>query len=89
MNGKATLLAAATANLRDLEPKTSPNVTTYKGQALIVVRSGKKAKTSPNVTTYKGQALIIVRSGKKAGKATITATSTQFKGIGRQNITIK
>lgn len=66
VNGKATLLAAATANLRDLEPKTSPNVTTYKGQALIVVRSGKKA-----------------------GKATVTATSTQFKGIGRQNITIK
>ena len=66
VNGKATLLAAATANLRDIEPKTSPNVTTYKGQALIVVRSGKKA-----------------------GKATITATSTQFKGIGCQNITIK
>ena len=66
VNGKATLLAAATANLRDLEPKTSPNVTTYKGQALIVVRSGKKA-----------------------GKAIITATSTQFKGIGRQDITIK
>lgn len=66
VNGKATLLAAATANLRDLEPKTSPNVTTYKGQALI-----------------------IVRSGKKAGKATVTATSPQFKGIGRQNITIK
>ena len=66
VNGKATLLAAATANLRDLEPKTSPNVTTYKGQALIVVRSGKKA-----------------------GKATITATSPQFKGIGRQDITIK
>ena len=66
VNGKATLLAAATANLRDLEPKTSPNVTTYKGQALI-----------------------IVRSGKKAGKATVTASSSQFKGIGRQNITIK
>ena len=66
VNGKATLLAAATANLRDLEPKTSPNVTTYKGLALI-----------------------IVRSGKKAGKATVTATSPQFKGIGRQNITIK
>ena len=66
VNGKATLLAAATANLKDLEPKTAPNVTTYKGQALIVVRSGKKA-----------------------GKATITATSSQFKGIGRQDITIK
>lgn len=66
VNGKATLLAAATANLKDIEPKTSPNVTTYKGQALI-----------------------IVRSGKKAGKATVTATSSQFKGIGRQNITIK
>ncbi|NLV52754.1 MAG: glycoside hydrolase family 2 protein [Bacteroidales bacterium] len=43
VEGKATLLSAATANLRDLEPKTSPKVTTYKGRALIVVRSGKKA----------------------------------------------
>jgi len=42
VTGKATLLAAATADLRDLEPKTSPCVTTFKGQALIVVRSGNK-----------------------------------------------
>jgi beta-galactosidase len=43
VNGQGTLLAAATANLKDLEPKTSPRVTTYKGRATIVVRSGKKA----------------------------------------------
>lgn len=41
--GQGSLLAAATANLKDIEPKTSPRVTTYKGQAIIVVRSAKKA----------------------------------------------
>ena len=43
VNGQGSLLAVATANLKDLEPKTSPRVTTYKGRATIVVRSGKKA----------------------------------------------
>lgn len=43
VKGQATLLAAATANLRDLEPKTSPTLTTWKGQALIVVRSTRKS----------------------------------------------
>ena len=43
VKGRATLLAAASANLKDLEPKTSPKVTTYKGKAIIVVRSGRKA----------------------------------------------
>lgn len=52
VTGQATLLAAATANLKDLEPKTSSKVTTYKGQALIVVRSGKKS----------GKATIVVQS---------------------------
>ncbi len=44
VKGRATLLAAASANLKDLEPKTSPKVTTYKGKAIIVVRSGRKAR---------------------------------------------
>ena len=43
VKGRATLLAAASANLKDLEPKTTPKVTTYKGKAIIVVRSGRKA----------------------------------------------
>ena len=41
--GKASLLAAASANLKDIEPKTSANVTTYKGRAIIVVKSGMNA----------------------------------------------
>ena len=50
------------ANLKDIEPKTSPNVTTYKGQALIVVRSGRKA----------GKANISVRSSAIDGIGTMT-----------------
>lgn len=43
VNGQASLLAAATADLKDLETKTSSQVTTYKGRAIIVVRSGNKS----------------------------------------------
>lgn len=42
VKGQGTMLAAATANLRDIEPKTTSKVTTWNGQALIIVRSGKK-----------------------------------------------
>ncbi|MCI5507157.1 MAG: DUF4982 domain-containing protein, partial [Prevotella sp.] len=55
VKGRATLLAAASANLKDLEPKTSPKVTTYKGKAIIVVRSGRKAgKAIISATMPKG-----------------------------------
>ena len=55
VKGRATLLAAASANLKDLEPKTSPKVTTYKGKAIIVVRSGRKAgKAVISATMPKG-----------------------------------
>lgn len=50
VKGHGTLLAAASANLKDLEPKTSPNVTTYKGQAIIVVRSGKSKAQKVNIS---------------------------------------
>ena len=46
VSGTATLLAAATANLKDLEPKTSARVKTWKGRALIVVRAGQKRGTA-------------------------------------------
>lgn len=39
ISGKGTLLAAASASFSDLEPKTSPRVTTYKGRALAVIRA--------------------------------------------------
>ena len=42
VEGKGRLLAAASADLKDKEPKTSPVVTTWKGRAVVVVRSMKK-----------------------------------------------
>jgi beta-galactosidase len=42
VRGAATLLAFATADLKDRELYTSPRVTTFQGRALLVVRSAKK-----------------------------------------------
>ena len=42
VEGQGRLMAAASADLKDKEPKTSPKVTTWKGRAVIVVRSTKK-----------------------------------------------
>ena len=41
VQGQGRLMAFATADLQDREPKTSSHVTTWKGRALLVVRSGK------------------------------------------------
>ena len=41
VQGQGRLMAFATADLKDREPKTSSHVTTWKGRALLVVRSGK------------------------------------------------
>ena len=52
VSGPARLLAAASADLKDLEPYTSSRVTTWKGRALIVVRSGdRKGKVEVNVSS--------------------------------------
>ena len=64
VKGRATLLAAASANLKDLEPKTSPKVTTYKGKAIIVVRSGRKA----------GKAVISATMSKENGSKSTSLT---------------
>ena len=45
VSGQGTLLAAASADLKDVEPTVSPRVTTWKGRAMIVVRSSQKAGT--------------------------------------------
>ena len=42
VKGQGQLMAFASADLKDREPKTSPRVTTWKGRALLVVRSTKK-----------------------------------------------
>ena len=42
VDGQGRLMAAASADLKDKEPKTSPHLTTWKGRGVIVVRSIKK-----------------------------------------------
>ena len=42
VKGAGTLLAFASADLKDTEPYTSPHVKTWKGRALLVVRSAQK-----------------------------------------------
>ena len=43
INGRGKLMAAASADLKDREPKTSSHVTTWKGRAIIVVRSMQRS----------------------------------------------
>ena len=49
VKGAGKLLAFASADLKDTEPYTSPHVKTWKGRALLVVRSTQK-KGAVNVT---------------------------------------
>lgn len=49
VKGAGTLLAFASADLKDTEPYTSPRVKTWKGRALLVIRSTQK-KGSVNVS---------------------------------------
>ena len=52
VKGQGCLLSFASADLKDREPYTSSRVTTWKGRALLVVRSAQK----------KGKALISIKS---------------------------
>jgi beta-galactosidase len=52
VQGQGRLMAFATADFQDREPKTSPRVTTWKGRALLVVRS----------TNKKGKAKVAIKS---------------------------
>ncbi|MBP5338120.1 MAG: DUF4982 domain-containing protein [Prevotella sp.] len=61
ISGKARLMAAASADLKDTEPYTSPRVKTWKGRAIVAVRSTQKA----------GQAKVIVKSPLPAANITI------------------
>ena len=50
VNGQGSLLSFASADLKDHEPYTSSRVTTWKGRALLVVRSkGKKGRTQISI----------------------------------------
>lgn len=51
VTGATTLKSAASASFKDLEPLASPQVTTYKGRAIIVVRSKAKGGNSTITVT--------------------------------------
>ena len=61
MKGQGSLLSFASADLKDREPYTSPRVTTWKGRALLVVRSTQK----------KGSAQISIKSSLPTASLTI------------------
>ena len=52
VKGQGSMLAFASADLQDREPYTSSKVTTWKGRALLVVRSTEK----------KGKAQVFIKS---------------------------
>ena len=50
VKGQGQLVAFASSNLKDREPKTSAHTTTWKGRAMLAVRSGKtKGKVQVNI----------------------------------------
>lgn len=61
VKGQGSLLSFASADLKDREPYTSPRVTTWKGRALLVVRS----------TLKKGNAQISIKSNLPTSTITI------------------
>ena len=63
VKGQGTLLSFASADLKDREPYTSPCVTTWKGRALLVVRSSqKKGKAQVSIKSSLPTASIFIQS---------------------------
>ena len=63
VKGQGTLLSFASADLKDCEPYTSPRVTTWKGRALLVVRSSqKKGKAQVSIKSSLPTASIFIQS---------------------------
>jgi beta-galactosidase len=61
--GQGTLLAFASADLKDREIYTSPRVTTWKGRALLVVRSTKKkGKTQVSIKSSLPTSTLTIQS---------------------------
>jgi beta-galactosidase len=65
VKGQGTLLSFASADLKDREPYTSPRVTTWKGRALLVVRSSQK----------KGKAQVCIKSSLPTASIFIQSTT--------------
>ena len=68
VKGQGRLLSFASADLKDREPYTSPRVTTWKGRALLVVRS----------TGKKGKAMVTVHSTNSAQDKSLKTARTQL-----------
>ena len=65
VKGQARLMAFASADLQDREPKTSYCVTTWKGRALLVVRSNmKNGKTTVSVKSSLPTAMLNIQTRK-------------------------
>ena len=65
VKGQARLMAFASADLQDREPKTSSCVTTWKGRALLVVRSSmNKGKTTVSIKSSLPTAILNIQSRK-------------------------
>ena len=63
VKGQGTLLSFASADLKDREPYTSSRVTTWKGRALLVVRSTKKkGMAQVSIKSYLPTATISIKS---------------------------
>lgn len=63
VKGQGQLMAFASADLKDREPKTSSRVTTWKGRALLVVRSSKtKGKAQINIKSSLSTATLTIIS---------------------------
>ena len=69
VKGQGQLLAFASADLKDREPYTSPRVTTWKGRALLVVRSCLK----------KGRAQVSIKSSLPTTSLTIQSISSRYE----------
>ena len=62
VKGQGQLMAFASADMKDCEPYTSPKVTTWKGRAMLVVRSGKaKGKTQVTIKSSLTAASLTLR----------------------------
>ena len=62
VKGQGQLMAFASADMKDREPYTSPKVTTWKGRAMLVVRSGKaKGKTQVTIKSSLTAASLTLR----------------------------
>ena len=70
VKGQGSLLSFASADLKDREPYTSPRVTTWKGRALLVVRSTKK----------KGHIQIDIKSSLPTATLPLTTTVIAISG---------